>query len=302
MKIKMNRKTLFLTAVWLLSSMFLVSLFFVSEKPVKAYTNDTVEISVNISLLSEITVTPAFIEWLNIVPGSVVSPSNVDIQNTGSVNFTKLWAYVDSYAEEVNNPLGQGNPLLYAAGSFLVLTNETGETGYRFVNRMEWNETEKPTGMTLSPSDSVSWGYFRNLTDIYLWNFNDSATEGECLNGSQMQFKIKTVAESLINPDRNMNSNTVTGTFEENTTEWSSWTFGSGPLANYCVYIHKDCKKMMITQWDWNTTLPSCSKRKYITQEVFTTNAIHTLGLTILVPKGVPVGNTTSSTLTIIAE
>jgi len=298
---RVRKKSIFYLALILGLSVLLGILSF-KVPIIHAITNDTVEISVNVTSLSEIVVSPNYLEWLNIQPTQAGSIKTVDVKNTGSVNFTKLWAYVDSYAEEVNNPLGQGNPLLYAAGSFLVLTNETGETGYRFVNRMEWNETEKPTGMTLSPSDSVSWGYFRNLTDIYLWNFNDSATEGECLNGSQMQFKIKTVAESLINPDRNMNSNTVTGTFEENTTEWSSWTFGSGPLANYCVYIHKDCKKMMITQWDWNTTLPSCSKRKYITQEVFTTNAIHTLGLTILVPKGVPVGNTTSSTLTIIAE
>ncbi|MCX8179717.1 MAG: hypothetical protein N3E38_03245, partial [Candidatus Aenigmarchaeota archaeon] len=184
----------------------------------KAATNDTVVIHVNVSLLSEITVTPEMLEWLDIIPGTPAPEYSVDIKNTGSVNFTKLWATVNSFATETTNPLGKGNPLLYGAGSFLLLKNETGEDTFRFVNRLEWNETEMPTYMIPNPSDAVSWGYFRNFTSIYLWNFNDSATAGECLNGSQMQFRIKTVPESIAFPNRDMTVNTVAATFEGNTT------------------------------------------------------------------------------------
>ncbi|MEM5801060.1 MAG: hypothetical protein QW350_01770 [Candidatus Aenigmatarchaeota archaeon] len=269
---------------------------------IQAATNDTVVIHVNVSLLSEITVTPEMLEWLNIVPGTPAAEYSVDIKNTGSTNFTKLWATVNSFATETTNPLGKGNPLLYAAGSFLLLKNETAQDSFRFVNRMEWNETEMPTYMVPNPSDAVSWGYFRNFTDIYLWNFNDSATAGECLNGTEMQFRIKTTPESIVLPNRDMTVGTVAATFEANTTEWSAWSFSSGPLAGYCVYIYKDCQKIMVAQWDYNQTLPACSSRKYITQEFFMPNMIHTVNLTVYIPRGVPYGNTTSNILTIVAE
>ncbi|MFN6992083.1 MAG: hypothetical protein ACK4MM_05120, partial [Fervidobacterium sp.] len=305
MKIKLNKKTLFLTTIGLVITGILITLFSLMNLPytTAASANDTVEVSLNVSLLAEITVTPYRVEWLNIVPGYSASLQSLDIKNTGSVNFTKLWATVDSFAEETTNPLGQGNPLLYTAGSFLVLRNETGQAGYRFVNRMEWNETEKPTGMIVSPSDAVSWGYFRNFTDIYLWNFNDSATAGECLNGAQMTFKYKTTPESLTSPDRDMTAgDVVSGTFGSNNTEWGVWTFASGPLANYCVYVHKNCQKIMIAQWDYNASLPACNVREYLQSSPFESNEVHTFNLTVFIPRGIPVGNTTPSTLLIVAE
>jgi len=290
------------TAILFLAILAITVLSFLSTPSTKAATNDTVLISVNVSLLSEITVTPEALEWLDIVPGTSAAEYSVDIKNTGSVNFTKLWATVNSFATETTNPLGKGNPLLYGAGSFLLLKNETAEDNFRFVNRLEWNETEMPTYMVLNPSDAVSWGYFRNFTNIYLWNFNDSATAGECLNGSQMEFRIKTTPESITYPDRDMTSGTVAGTFQTNTTEWGVWTFDSGPLKDYCVYIHKNCQKIMIAQWDHNSTLPPCSSRKYITQEFFMPENVHTVNLTVFIPRGVPHGNTTSNILTIVAE
>ena len=290
------------TTILVVSILAITVLSLLPMPSTKAATNDTVVISVNVSLLSEITVTPEALEWLNIVPGTSATEYSVDIKNTGSVNFTKLWATVNSFATETTNPLGKGNPLLYGAGSFLLLKNETAEDVFRFVNRLEWNETEMPTYMIPNPSDAVAWGYFRNFTDIYLWNFNDSATSGECLNGTEMEFRIKTTPESTSSPDRDMSSGTVAGTFQTNTTEWGVWTFGSGPLKDYCVYIHKNCQKIMIAQWDYNNTLPPCSSRKYITQEFFMPENVHTVNLTVFIPRGVPHGNTTSNILTIVAE
>jgi hypothetical protein len=117
-----------------------------------------------------------------------------------------------------------------------------------------------------------------------------------------MEFRIKTTPESITYPDRDMTSGTVAGTFQTNTTEWGVWTFDSGPLKDYCVYIHKNCQKIMIAQWDYNSTLPPCSSRKYITQEFFMPENVHTVNLTVFIPRGVPYGNTTSNILTIVAE
>ncbi|MEM5792655.1 MAG: hypothetical protein QXM68_04035, partial [Candidatus Aenigmatarchaeota archaeon] len=69
-----------------------------------------------------------------------------------------------------------------------------------------------------------------------------------------------------------------------------------------CVYIYRDCSRIMVAQWDYNQTLPACSARKYITTEDFMSGMIHTVNLTVLVPRGVPTGNTSTSILTIVAE
>jgi hypothetical protein len=302
MKIESSPKTISAIVLGLTIVFLIIGLFTLLEVPTTiAITNDTVEIAVNITALSEITVTPAYLEWLDYQPTQVGSAQNLDIKNTGSTDFTKLWAVVDSFVEENTNPLGVGNPALYTAGSFLVMRNQT-DSEYKFVTRMEWNETIQPTGMTINPTDSITWGYFRNASSNYLFDFNDSSTPDECLNGTEMEFKIKTTAESIISPDRDMNSGTTTGTFEANTTEWGLWTFSAGPLQDYCVYVHKSCAKLMLSQWNWNTTLPSCSDRWYISQENFNPDDVHTLSMRVFIPRGVPSGNTTQSTLTIFAE
>ncbi|MCM8808011.1 MAG: hypothetical protein NC926_08765, partial [Candidatus Omnitrophica bacterium] len=115
----------------ILTVLAIVGLLALSKTPsTTALTNDTVVVSVNISALSEITVTPEMLEWLNIVPGHEASIKSLDIKNTGSTNFTKLWVNVNSFATETTNPIGKGNSLLYAAGSFVVLSNETAEDAF----------------------------------------------------------------------------------------------------------------------------------------------------------------------------
>lgn len=303
MKIKLNKRLLLFATIGLLGTLFSVTLL---DLPLtEAQANDTVTITLNITPLSEITVTPFLVDWPAVMPSVQTTEYSLDIKNTGSVNFTKLWSLVDSYALETTNPNGQGQPLLYSAGTFLVLENSSGEAGYRWVNRMEWNDTSKPTGMAGEPANAISWGYYRNLTNIYLWSFNKSVETGtNCANTTGMVFKLKRTAESSTSPDRDLGAADVdSGTAGANTTEWSVWTFGAlSPLNNYCVYVSKDCQRTMITQWDFNSSLPTCSNRRYMSEDTLLTDAVETVKITVLVPKGVPSGNTTPSTLTIFAE
>ena len=284
-----------LIALILMTSLGIAIFFYPSSFAVTV--NNTTTIALNVSKLAIMTITPTYVEWLNIPPGNNGTAQNITITNKGSVNLTNIYASVNSFALETTNPLFTGNPADYAAGSFLVLHNST-ESEYRFVNRMEWNYTDTLDNY-VPTSGAVSRGFFKNITKEYLWDIVPDSNN-QCLNTSEMTFTIKTVPDDGTN--RDMSSDTVTGTGEGNTTEWSSWTFGSGPLAGYCTAIYKDCTKIMVYQFDHNSSLPTCSNLTYIQSSALTPNSDHTMSANVYVPKGIPAGNTTQSTLTITAS
>jgi hypothetical protein len=275
-----------------------------SKSASAATTTGSVTIAVNISISASITVTPAECVW-NQVPsgGAEQTPCQLTVKNTGSVNLTDVYASVNSFAVEGARPYGS-SASAYASGSFLTLRNSTGDRGYRFVNRLDWNETgpEVPSGFYAA--GAVSWGYFRNHTKEYLWSLTFSSTN--CTNTTGANVTIKSCTDSLC-ANRNMNSsNVVVASVLSNNLEWSVWNFSTGPLANYCVGVYKDCKKIMVYQWDINGSLPTCGNKEYAYQTTdvdrFTPDESFTLNLTVWVPRGIPSGDTTNSTLTITAE
>ena len=284
-----------LIALILMTSLGIAIFFYPSSFAVTV--NNTTTIALNVSKLAIMTITPTYVEWLNIPPGNNGTAQNITITNKGSVNLTNIYASVNSFALETTNPLFTGNPADYAAGSFLVLHNST-ESEYRFVNRMEWNYTDTLDNY-VPTSGAVSRGFFKNITKEYLWDIVPDSNN-QCLNTSEMTFTIKTVPDDGTN--RDMSQNNVTGNPQANTTEWSTWTFSNGPLAGYCTAIYKDCTKIMVCQFDHNSFLPDCPDRKYIQSSALTPNSAHTMDANVYVPKGIPSGNTTQSTLTITAS
>jgi len=262
----------------------------------------TITIYVNISTTAALSVQPTVLSWTLIVPGNNGTDQTITITNTGSTVFSSgVYASVNSFAKEASNPIGSSSASSYASGGFLVLKN-TSDTTYYFVNRMEWNDSTITDSVTNKDTNGVSWGFFRNMSQKFLWEITkDNASL--CTNGSasnSMHLHIKTVADTGSN--RDMTANIATDTFSSNTTEWSTWTFSSGPLQNYCAAIDKNCKRFMLYRWDWNGTLPACpaSSRKYLNA---TLNPSSQLLVTanVWIPSGIPAGDTTNSTLTITA-
>jgi hypothetical protein len=271
-----------------------------------ASTPQTVTIAVNVSISAAITVTPSECVW-NQVPagGAEQTPCQLTIRNSGSVNLTDVYASVNSFAVEGARPYGSAASA-YASGAFLALRNSTGNAGYRFVNRLDWNETgpEAPSGFSQA-SGANSWGYLRNHTKNYLWSLEASG-DTTCRNITDANFTIKTCTDGQCTT-RNMGADDVAlGTAVANNTEWSTWTFTAGPLDDYCVAVYKDCKKIMAYQWDLNGSLPTCNNKDYVykttTVDRFTPDESFTVNLTVWVPRGIPSGDTTNSTLTITAE
>ncbi|MDI6826317.1 MAG: hypothetical protein QMD36_03965 [Candidatus Aenigmarchaeota archaeon] len=263
----------------------------------------TVEIAVNVSTVSALSVQPTYLEWIQVAPGSNGTDQTITITNTGSQPFsTGIYASVDSFAEETSNPLGSSDPASYAAGGFLVLTNHTDTNIYYFVNRLEWNDTSIASSVTGKSAAGVSWGFFRNKTQRFLWEIAKD-NNNECLNTTSgapntMAFKIKTTA--FDGTDYDIGTGTVSATGYANTTEWSSWNFTSGPLASYCIAIAKNCQKFMLYRYDKNSSLPACATTKYLNSTLAPSGQL-LITANVWLPEGIPAGNATQSTLTITA-
>jgi len=260
-----------------------------------------VTIAVNISTVAALSVQPTYLEWILIAPGNNGTDQTITVTNIGSTAFSAgVYASINSFSVETSSPIGSTNAASYASGNFLVLKNSTDPT-YYFVNRVEWNDTTIASSISNKGTYAVSWGLFHNMTKEYLWEISkDNASQ--CVNisiSNTMAFKILTVQDTGSN--RDMNTNVVSADPSANTSEWSTWTFASGPLVNYCAAIARNCQRFMLYRWDKNTTgLPSCTKTQYLNATLAPSGQIF-ITANVWVARGVQAGNTTQSTLTITA-
>jgi len=274
----------------------------------------TVTIAVNVSEAAAITVSPSYLEFMLVGPGTFPIPGSkqIDVVNTGSLNFTSLTANVNSFSTETSNPYDtSGDPTKYAAGSFLVVYNSSNTDPNRFENRMEWNYTKGwISSMTNPLTNWKSYGWFYNHSLSYIWNMANG-TYQSC-NASDAALRIKTVVDTGSN--RDMDQDYADGSNVANNSEWAVFTFSSGPLADYCVATYYDCTRLMVYQYYpgsaaavGSTTLPTCGAARYLVQSTsaaaseFPAGDTESLNVTVYVPTGVPAGNVTSSTMTVTA-
>ncbi|MEM7825059.1 MAG: hypothetical protein QXO27_03760, partial [Candidatus Aenigmatarchaeota archaeon] len=71
---------------------------------------DTVTVDVSIATISQITVTPETLTFSGINPGQSGEEKSLNIRNTGSVNVTNIYAYVDTLTDETTRPYGSDDP------------------------------------------------------------------------------------------------------------------------------------------------------------------------------------------------
>ncbi|MEM7814684.1 MAG: hypothetical protein QXK48_03905, partial [Candidatus Aenigmatarchaeota archaeon] len=102
--------------------------------------SDTASIYVGVQSVTEITVSPSILSW-TAQPGHTGGTKLLDIINTGSLNVTNIYAYVDTLEDETERPYGSANATKYAAGGVIVFKNET-YNKFFFAGRIEWNWTE----------------------------------------------------------------------------------------------------------------------------------------------------------------
>jgi len=270
---------------------------------------DDVEIYVNVSISAVIEVSPATATFNLVTPGVDSFPDSqaFTITNVGSVNFTQMYVSVDVPTEEATNPLGTGNPVKYEAGGFVVLMNETmfSSNNWKFVGRQEWNLTDgKPEDYKGHESTwAKAWGYFGNNSRQYFWELSNG-TDGYC-NSTGTVLKIKKWAVNGTPAAYDLTDGVTGSLTAGGGKSWGVNTFtGGSPLDGYCVATYRDCDKIYIYQWDHGSDFPTCGDNWYIYEDPikFKPNDQFHFNITVWVPKGIPAGDTSSSTLTVTAS
>jgi len=293
----MNEKVILLFVLLAISIVFLLSTVSVT---VLAASNTT-EIDVNVSTISQITLYPNYLNWTQVVVGTAGGHKNITVKNTGSVNVSAIYGWVDTLEDETTRPYGSSNPASYAAGGVLTIMNET-ESKYFYLGRIEWNWTQDIPShdwSALTTSTPRAWGYFRNMTNDYVWVLGNG-TGGRC-NESGAQFSYETDIDlgtiATRTPD---NTFTLTAT----TNDPGNWSYadidtGAGTLLGHCVAVYWNCSKIFIYNFDRRDSFNDCGE--YLYDDQLAPGKTFILRVDAWVPRGIPAGNLTRATLTIEA-
>jgi hypothetical protein len=293
------------------SCLFILILAFLTISTVYA-TSDTVNIDVNISVLTQIDVSPDYLNFSQISPGSEPTDfRTITILNIGSTNINNIFATIDSTDVEASTPIGASAASSYAAGSFLLGKNATG-TGWYWLGRLEWNDTQDAFTGASFPTNlgNMSRGWYHNATKKYLFSVTNGTNlaNARC-NDTGTEVRVQRSADTGDTSTRDLTGSGYDSCLRESSNiEWSVHTCPStSPLANMCVAVHRLCQKIVIYQWDYNTTSSrysslSCTNKTYVSPAVYTPGQSTTLKIMPWVPAGIPSGNASRSTLWITAS
>lgn len=292
-----------------------VSIFFVflaigtiiTSVPVFADTNDTVAVDVNVTEASSITVVPASLSWSNVNTGSAGGVQYLNIKNSGSINVTEIYAFVDTLESESTRPYGSSDPSNFSAGGVLALRNES-DSEFKFAGRIEWNWTQDIPNhdwTSLGVTDPVAWGYFRNTSDDYVWVLgNGTGTSTFGCNDTGAEFAVEYDVDLGTTATR---TPVTVGVADNNDADWSYFSVndGSSPLDGYCVAAYYDCSKIYIYHYDKRTTpynFFGCDDAGYLQEIDLTPGYSIILEVDAWVPNGYPSGDLNTTTLTVYAS
>ncbi|MFH1228914.1 MAG: hypothetical protein V1678_00630 [Candidatus Aenigmatarchaeota archaeon] len=276
-------------------------MFFIQiNMPVMAAYNTT-DIDVNISSLSQITLYPNYIMWANLAAGSMGGYKNITIKNTGSVNVSNVFGWVDTLTSEVFRPYGSGNSSNYSVGGVLTIRNET-DTKYYYIGRIEWNWTDDIPNhdwTALTTSSLKSWGYFSNMSNQYVWVMGNGTAKG--CNETGSQFSIETDIDVGTLATRTPDNTFSLTPSSNDPTRWSYAAITSGTLAGHCVAAYYDCSKVYIYNFDKRANFTDCANADYLYNGQLAPGEEINIRIDAWIPSGIPSGNLTRTTLTVEA-
>jgi hypothetical protein len=260
--------------------------------------NDTADVYVSVEKVAEVTVFPSILSW-SVIPGGVGGTKLLDIKNTGSVNLTNIYAYVDTLTDETTRPYGSPNATDYAAGGLIVFKNET-YNKFFFAGRIEWNWTEDISNMQKTGVNSpVAWGFFKNTTYEYNWLVGNG-TDGFC-NNTGAQFALEDDVDNGTAATRTPTTDGISYNGGDANFGYFSITRSNAPLYESCVAVSYDCQKIYIYRYDKRNGFNACQNSRYIQAPDLVPYETHTLTLDVYTPLGIPFGNLNTATITVVA-
>ena len=269
--------------------------------PTFAATSNQTNVSVNVTELMKITVSPVNLTWFAVTPSSEGEVKYLDIKNTGSVNISAVYGYVSSLEDEPTNPIPTGSAEAYAAGGVLVLKKNESDAKWYYAGRIEWNISKPTNAGGTYCENAVAWGYYRNVSGDYLW----------CLVNDSSGFCNSTSAKIYIENDIDDGSAStrqpeVGGNFGAEVGNWGIYSFTGGPLEGHCVAAYYDCSRIYIYRYDRRSNpnfeaCPLSNEQQSLRYVNLTPGDQFTINAGVWIPWGIPAGWLKSSWLTIEA-
>jgi hypothetical protein len=274
----------------------------------------TISITVTISEVTAVTITPDALVWSNVAPGSSGIPTAILIENIGSTNISKVW-FNASYPQ--NLPYGSSDFTLHDAGNFVVIKrNQTGELWYH-PNLVEYNESEL-IYLTLPAAGTnlLTHGRFRDGQSEYFWAIkNDSA--GGCTNGTlymgvvphnstqQGTIDLSSCALTLMQTGVAGCRNGVLTRFN------GTWGYGDVMVGrdggantgmNYSIMVRDNCRQVFFYKWaiDLPTATGSSNDVAFANSTIYPGGNM-IANVNVNVPYGVPTGSKTGA-LTVFVQ
>jgi hypothetical protein len=286
--------------------MFLLAVFTTKN----TFAIGTFNVTVNISRVAQVSIKPTWLFWNYTIPGTDAGNQTIEVKNIGSVNISDIYAWVTTNETEQANPNTLINSTDYSSGGFIVMSNDSAKQWF-YVGRQEWNLTTIPTGArTPQPSattGSGNWsiGYFKNITNEYLWVLvNGTGTTRMCnITGTKLYMMDGT--DNATTQSRDMiayDNNTATCTADASGNKWGYCTFAAGPMKDYCIGTYWDCTKLYVFRYDYRSVYGdnACGKRSYLYENGIVPAEAVTLHVRAWIPYGVPAGNTTTAIITLL--
>ncbi len=204
----------------------------------------------------------------------------VQIENIGSHNISYVW-FNATYPG--TRPFGSGTNNTADAGNFVMLSSDENTEDFKFVNRVEYNETKAlvyvtdPAGNMPPDSGSYMYGRFRNNTNEYFWMVEPDAVSGECNNSGATLYvgdaahtkaftgsvDFQACAAGLTsgpaaNPDEH---DCRTGALAVN----DEWGYADVNVSgdHYCVAVNRTCGMVVFSKWNRDYPFNLCSYSKY---------------------------------------
>ena len=291
-------------------SLFILFALVLLTSPIAFAADDSVTVNVTISSVSRIEVNPDTIHWVDVEAGTQSnSPQFVDIKNTGSLNVSQIYAYVDTLEDESQRPYGIDNSTYYGAGGVIVFRNNTFDN-YSFAGRIEWNWTSNISNLVQTGVTSpASWGFFKNTSSEYVWLIgngtnHDPDTDESAVwcNNTNAQFSISDIADNGTVATRTpLATSIVLDNGDENYGYFSD-NRASSPLYRNCIAISADCTKIYIYRYDKRSGFDTCVNSRYIQEDdMAPSDYAHQLTMDIFAPYGIPDGMLNVSTFTVMA-
>jgi hypothetical protein len=266
---------------------------------VLADANDTVTIDVNVTQTASIMVMPDTLNWTSVNTGSAGGLKYLNVKNSGSINVSQIYSYVDTLVTESARPYGSSNSRSYSAGGVIVIRNET-DTQHYFAGRIEWNWTSDiPNHAWTSVTSPVSWGYVRNTSSDYVWVVGNG-TAGRC-NETGAQFAVETDVDLGTLATRTpINAISLT-TSAGDPNNWGYGLVSTGTLAGHCVAVNTACTKVYMYKYDKRSNFTGCTGANYLQATNLVPGYTMTLSLDAWVPNGYPAGFLNQTVMTVYA-